>query len=67
MRFFFDRSAPIGLAKMVRAIDEKKFEIRHHDEDERFHEKTPDTEWMKAIAGDGAPPWIIISYSTERI
>jgi PIN like domain len=60
MRFFFDRSAVIGLAKIVRAIDEKKYQIVHHDEDERFHETTPDVEWMQVISRDD-PAWIIIS------
>ena len=61
MRYFFDRSAPIGLAKMVRAIDEKRFKIVHHDEDGRFSETTTDIEWMQAIAADGSPNWIVIS------
>jgi hypothetical protein len=61
MRFFFDRCAAIGLAKMVRAIDEKQFEIVHHDEDPRFSENTTDIEWMRALAGDGEPRWIVIS------
>jgi hypothetical protein len=61
MRFFFDRSAAIGLAKMVRAIDEKKFLIVHHDEDTRFGPKTADIEWMETLGRDGDPPWIVIS------
>lgn len=61
MRIFFDRSAPIRIAMMVRAIDGDNFQIVHHDEDKRFNEKTTDTAWMTALATDGDPKWIVIS------
>src|SRR5947208_1955029 len=61
MKFFFDRSIPIALARMVRAIDGANLEIVHHDEDPRFNPKTTDIEWLQAIRGDGDPPWIIVS------
>jgi hypothetical protein len=61
MRIFFDRSAPIGLARMVRGVEGDSLLIVHHDEDGRFHPKTEDTEWLRALGGDGAPLWIVIS------
>jgi hypothetical protein len=61
MRFFFDRCAPIGIARMVRAIEGDELLIRHHDEDKRFSDKTTDIEWMKAIRDDGDPTWVVIS------
>lgn len=60
MRVFFDRCAPIALARMVRAID-KVTTVQHHDEDERFNPKTPDIEWMKVLCDDGDPLWIVLS------
>jgi len=61
MRFFFDRCAPIAIARMVRAIEGTATTIRHHDEESRFNPKTADTEWMKKLGEDGEPPWIVIS------
>jgi hypothetical protein len=31
-----------------------------HDRDGRFHERTPDTEWLSVLAADD-PPWIVLS------
>jgi hypothetical protein len=61
MRFFFDRSVPLAIAQMVRAIDGGKYAIVHHDEDKRFHEKTTDTEWMRILRVDGEPFWNVVS------
>jgi hypothetical protein len=61
MRFFFDRCAPVAIAKMVRAIDGDDHTICHHDEDKRFHAKTTDAEWLTALGKDGDPPWVVIS------
>lgn len=61
MRIFFDRSAPIRVAMMVRAIDGEELTIVHHDEDRRFSETTADIEWMTALASDGNPKWIVLS------
>jgi hypothetical protein len=59
MRFFFDRSVPVGLAKMVRAIDESAHTIVYLDEDPRFTIKSEDTEWLETLGKD--LPWIVIS------
>jgi hypothetical protein len=59
MRFFFDRSMPIRIARMVAAY-ETEHTIRHLDDDARFADSTPDMEWMRTIAAD-TPPWIVIS------
>jgi hypothetical protein len=61
MRFFFDRCAPIAIARMVRAIDGDSYTICHHDEDKRFHPKTTDTEWMTTLGKDGEPLWVVVS------
>jgi hypothetical protein len=45
----------------VRAIDGEAHTICHHDEDERFHPRTTDTEWMTTLGQDGEPPWIVVS------
>lgn len=59
MRFFLDRNMSPFLAKMV-DIYEREHSVRHHDEDERFHERTTDIEWIGALAKDD-PPWTVIS------
>jgi hypothetical protein len=61
MRFFFDRCVPCRLARMVGAYEGANgHEVVHHD-DGRFQHNTPDVEWIKALAGDGEPRWIIVS------
>ena len=35
--------------------------IRAHDDDDRFSQTTADVEWIRVLATDGDPPWIIIS------
>jgi hypothetical protein len=47
------------LAAMV-DVYETDHTARHHDRDERFNEKTPDTDWLSILAADD-PPWIIVS------
>src|SRR5687767_12909761 len=63
MRFFFDRCAPVAVARMVRAFEEQKgaIAVQHHDDDARFTTKTTDVEWMTALAQDGEPRWNIVS------
>jgi PIN like domain len=59
MRFFFDRCMALRIAKMVGAY-ETTHTILHHDEDSRFHKKTPDTEWI-GVLGTDEPKWVVIS------
>lgn len=59
MRFFFDRCISWRLATMVEAY-EAVHTARHLDRDDRFNERTPDTEWLSALAADD-PPWVIVS------
>lgn len=59
MNFFFDRCVPIALARMVAALETKLHHVVHHDNDERFHSKTTDVEWMQAIGGDQPKPIVI--------
>lgn len=61
MRIFFDRCAPLRLAKMVRILEGDIIVLVHHDEDPRFHQSTKDVEWLQALAGDGDPLWVVIS------
>ena len=63
MRFFFDRSVPHRLARMVQVYEEgpNGHQIVHLDDDGRFLHNTPDVEWIKVLAGNGKPRWIIIS------
>ena len=59
MNFFFDRCMPIRVARMINAY-EIDHTVRHHDEDSRFHKRTPDDEWI-TILGQDDPPWIALS------
>jgi PIN like domain len=59
MRFFFDRNMSPRLARMIDVYD-IEHTVRHHDEDPRFHKQTPDTEWMRTLAGDD-PAWVVVS------
>jgi len=59
MRFFFDRCMSIRIAQMVNAY-EIEHDVRHHDEDSRFHTTTPDEVWITALASDD-PPWVALS------
>lgn len=59
MNFFFDRSMPKRLARML-DIFETMHTVRHHDDDGRFEQDTPDAVWLSTIAQD-PEPWIIIS------
>jgi PIN like domain len=61
MRFFFDRCAPIAIARMAHAVEGARQTIIHHDEDNRFPPETTDIEWMRELHKDGNPPWIVIS------
>jgi hypothetical protein len=62
MRFFFDRCVPFTLARMIREYEgSHDHQIFHHDEGRRFRRDTPDDEWIKALAEDGRPRWIILS------
>jgi hypothetical protein len=61
MRVFFDRCAPIAIARMVRGIEGDSVTVRHHDEDERSTRTTPDEEWIRALAGDREPVWVVVS------
>ncbi len=59
MRFFFDRCMSWRLARMVDVYDDAHSALAL-DHDDRFSEKTPDTEWLAALAADD-PPWVVIS------
>lgn len=59
MRFFFDRCMPIRIARMVSAY-EARHTVRHHDDDNRFHDRTTDVEWIAALKSDGLD-WIVVS------
>ena len=59
MRFFFDRNLAFRLARMVDAL-EVEHTVRSFDDDDRFNPKTPDIDWIKAIAADN-PPWVVVS------
>jgi len=60
MRFFCDRNVPPQLARMVDVFDRQNT-IRAYNDDDRFSETTADVEWIRVLATDGDPPWIIIS------
>lgn len=60
MRFFFDRCCPIRLARVICAFEDK-YPVRHFDEDSRFVKDTPDVDWIRVLAGDQPPEWVIIS------
>jgi hypothetical protein len=59
MRLFFDRNMSVYLARMI-DIYEREHTIVRHDEDGRFGPRTPDIEWIKALASD-YPPWAVLS------
>jgi PIN like domain len=59
MNFFCDRCMPIRIARMVDAY-ESIHTVRHLDDDERFHRKSPDEEWIATIGNDD-PKWIALS------
>jgi hypothetical protein len=59
MRFFFDRNMSRYLAQAFDKLDRDN-EIRHHDDDPRFHIRTTDIEWINALVKDD-PPWINLS------
>jgi hypothetical protein len=59
MNFFFDRCMPRRLAHMIDVYD-IEHTVRHHDDDPRFHERTEDVDWMRALAEDD-PPWVVVS------
>jgi PIN like domain len=63
MRFFFDRCMHYKMAHVIQAYEGKNGHvIVHHNDDGRFHEKTVDVEWIKALAADSSPlPWVILS------
>jgi hypothetical protein len=42
-------------------VYEEDFTVRHHDHDPRFDRETPDTEWLRALGGDGDPCWVVLS------
>jgi hypothetical protein len=44
MRFFFDRNMSPYLARAIDILDREN-EVRHHDQDPRFNERTTDIEW----------------------
>jgi hypothetical protein len=43
MRFFFDRNMSKYLARAIDSLDRDN-EIRHHDDDPRFNQRTTDIE-----------------------
>jgi hypothetical protein len=63
MRFFFDRCMHYKMAHVIQTYEGKNGHvIVHHNDDDRFHEKTVDVEWIKALAADRSPlPWVILS------
>jgi hypothetical protein len=61
MRFFFDRCLSYRLADIVNAYEgEGGHTARHLDRDSRFTNTTPDVEWMRALATDGEPRWVVL-------
>jgi hypothetical protein len=60
MRFFFDRNMSPRLAQMIDIYD-REHSVRHHDEDSRFTPRTADVDWIRVLASDGDPPWIVLS------
>jgi hypothetical protein len=61
MRFFFDRSSPLKIARMVAAISSPEHTIIHLDDDKRFTPTTADVDWLKTLHDDGPPAWIVVS------
>jgi hypothetical protein len=59
MNFFFDRCMSCRLARAIQALEEHHTS-RAHDDDERFNEHTPDTEWLESLGRDGLD-WIVLS------
>lgn len=59
MKFFFDRCMSINLCKMVSILESGRHDFTHHDEDARFTQKTPDTEWISAISCDSVRPIVV--------
>lgn len=58
MRFFLDNTTPPRFAEALRALEGPDGnDIRHLRE--KFDPKTPDIDWLKTLAEDGA--WVIIS------
>jgi hypothetical protein len=56
MRFFFDRCMSIRIARMVSAFEDSHT-VRHHDDDTRFDNRTPDEEWIRTIGTDDPRGW----------
>lgn len=49
---------------MAAVLEHGTNEVRHHDDDARFKEDTPDTEWVAKL-GDDNRGWIVISGDTK--
>ena len=47
---------------ILRAIDilDRENEVRHHDQDPRFNERTTDIEWV-SVLGKDVPTWVVLS------
>jgi PIN like domain len=59
MRFFFDRNMSPYLARAIDILDREN-EVRHHDQDPRFNERTTDIEWV-SVLGKDVPTWVVLS------
>jgi hypothetical protein len=59
MRFFFDRNMSPYLARAIDILDREN-EVRHHDQDPRFNERTTDIEWV-SVLGKDVLTWVDLS------
>lgn len=59
MNFWFDRSVPINLARMLDQYDAENV-IVHQDDDGRFKKTDPDEHWMRRLAEDNVP-WVVVT------
>ncbi len=61
MRFFFDRNTCRRTARMLHIYgSDDGHEVRHHDDDLRFHPKSKDTEIIRTLHRED-PGWVFLS------
>ena len=53
MRFFFDKNTCVRTARMLSIYEGRQgHEIRHHDDDKRFNNRSTDVEILKSLYGE---------------
>jgi PIN like domain len=57
LKFFFDNTMPLRVARATQALVEPEHEISHLRD--RFDPKTPDPVWISELAEEG--DWVVIS------